>query len=792
MHQTLRKIFKYRKWIIALLIMLLAGVWLFSLPRKLFPEIYSTVMYDAEHQLLNATVARDGQWRFPPGETLPEKYKTALINFEDRYFHYHPGFNPLAIGRALLQNIKKGGSKSGASTLSMQVIRLSRQGKPRTIKEKIIETWLAMRLELRFSKEEILQIYAAHAPMGGNVVGLQAASWRYFAHTQEKLSWAEAATLAVLPNSPALIFPGRNQQLLVQKRNRLLTLLHQRGYMDELTLQLSLAEPAPGSPYPLPQLAPQLFNRAIQDEREGKQIYTTIRSDLQNQSATLIQRHHETLRANHIHNIAALVADVNTGEVLAYWGNTPGGSLPVNAAKVDIISSRRSPGSLLKPFLYAGLLQEGQILPHSLVPDIPTFFQGFTPENYTRTYDGAVPASRALARSLNIPAVRMLQDYHPDKFHALLKSCGMYTFDKPSSHYGLAMILGGGEVTLWEIAGAYASMARSLNDFPSHYSQAESRTFHPLTYTSAPENSVKDAQLSPFSPGVLWHTFEAMVEAARPDTEANWHLFTGNRKIAWKTGTSYGNRDAWSIGVNSKYIVAVWAGNATGEGRPDLTGIAAAAPVMFDIFGILPAQPWFATPHDDLYPVKICKTSGYPASEVCPAVDTLQAPGIELKTGVCPYHRTVHLDRKTGLRVNSDCASWADMETQPWFVLPPVQEYYYRRSHPFYRPLPPFRDGCNSLSQDLGPMQWIYPSESATIFIPYELDGTPGEVILRVAHRNENSTIHWHLNHEYMGNTTDFHEMALRPEEGLHTIHITDQNGNFLQKEIRIMTRRNS
>ncbi|TVQ14501.1 MAG: penicillin-binding protein 1C [Bacteroidetes bacterium] len=789
MQQIPGMFFKYRKWMLTILMALLLGIWFLSLRQQLFPEVFSTVMYDSEKQLLNATVARDGQWRFPPGETLPENYLTALINFEDRYFQYHPGFNPLAIGRAILQNVKKEGTKSGASTLSMQVIRLSRQGKPRTIREKIIEVLLAMRLELRYSKEEILQIYAAHAPMGGNVVGLQAASWRYYGHRQEELSWAEAATLAVLPNSPSLIFPGRNQELLVQKRNRLLTLLHKRGYMDDVTLQLSLAEPAPGAPHPLPQMAPHLFTRSILDGKEGMQIYTTINSDLQQRSARVIQRHHEILRANHIHNVAVLVADVNTGEILVYWGNAPESKLQVNAAQVDIISSRRSPGSLLKPFLYAGLLQEGQILPHSLIPDIPTHFQGFNPENFTRTYDGAVPASRALARSLNIPAVRMLQDYHPDKFHALLKSCGMNTFDKPSSHYGLSMILGGGEVTMWEIAGAYASMARSLNKFQQNPLTPEEKTFHPLRYTTRPEDELNSSQPSPFSHGVLWHTLEAMVEAARPDTEANWQLFTGNRRIAWKTGTSYGHRDAWSIGVNAGYVVAVWAGNATGEGRPGLTGIAAAAPLMFDILGLLPQQSWFAIPYDDLTPVRICKNSGYPASQLCAGTDTILAPRVDFQTGVCPYHIAVHLDKETGLRVNTQCASWADMQTQSWFVLPPVQEYYFRQKNPFYRPLPPLREGCSPLSHDTNPMQWIYPSGSSAIFIPYELDGSPGETIFRVAHRHESSTIHWHLNEQYVGSTMHFHEMAFRPSEGLHTLQITDNNGNFLKKEIQIVIR---
>ncbi len=767
--------------------LIIFAFWLFTLPSNLFKEPNSTVMYDKKGSLLNARVADDGQWRFPHDGKLPENYITAVTLFEDQYFMYHPGVNPFSIVRALYQNVLPGKNKSGASTLTMQVIRLSRKEKSRTVREKIIEIWMATRLELSYSKDEILELYASHAPFGGNIVGLQAASWRYFEHPPHSLSWAEASLMAVLPNSPGLIFPGRNQDALMTKRNRLLRKLNEKGFFDDLTLELSLLEPIPDKPRPLPQNAPHLFDRAINDGLKGSIIQTTIDGNLQRNVKNTLLKQYENLKGNQINNMAALVADVNTGEVLAYWGNTPGHDEEIVAGQVDIISSLRSPGSLLKPFLFAGLLQDGQILPTMLIPDIPTHYQGFSPENFTRSYDGAIPANRALARSLNIPAVRMLRDYHPEKFLSLLRGMGFSTFTRPASHYGLSIILGGGEVTMWEISGIYASMARTLNYWEKDYEEGSNR-FFPLTYLSNENREVQGTQ-SPFNPGVLWHTFDAMIEAARPDTETNWQRFLSNSRVAWKTGTSFGNRDAWAIGVTPQYMVAVWAGNATGEGRPSLTGIAAAAPVMFDIFGILTSSPWFPKPHEDLNPMIICHESGYAASDICPNTDTLWVPYREYKTGVCPYHKTIHVEKSTGLRVTSNCAAWSDIEPTAWFVLPAAQAWYYRQMNPFYKPLPQIKENCFDLLDDDSPMQWIYPTESTSIFIPLEIDGTRGETILRVAHNNEKAILHWHLNDQYLGSTENFHEMPISPDLGNHQITITDNKGYMLQKSIEIKKR---
>ncbi|MEO0331269.1 MAG: transglycosylase domain-containing protein, partial [Bacteroidota bacterium] len=270
-------------------------VYYFSLPFPHFNTPYTTVLEDKKGNLLGASIADDGQWRFPPSDTVGEKFRQAILHFEDQYFYQHPGFNPFSLARAAYQNMQAGKVVSGGSTLTMQVVRLSRK-KPRTLTEKLRELFLAPRLELAYSKDEILALYASHAPFGGNVVGLEAAAWRYFGVQPEQLSWAESALLAVLPNSPALLYPGKNEEKLIQKRNRLLSKLYQNRVIDSLTYQLSLTEPLPVKPQPLPRLAPHLLTRALQTGKKGQKISTTLDGSLQMQVTSLVEQHAERLR----------------------------------------------------------------------------------------------------------------------------------------------------------------------------------------------------------------------------------------------------------------------------------------------------------------------------------------------------------------------------------------------------------------------------------------------------------------------------------------------------------------
>ncbi len=760
------------------------------LPLKLFDDPYSTVIEDRTGRLIGARIADDGQWRFPEGEVLPIKYKTALIYFEDKNFYYHPGFNPVSLIRAAYQNIRTGKVISGGSTISMQLARLSVQSRKRTIVNKIRELLFAIRIELHFSKKTILKIYAANTPFGGNVVGIDAASWRYFGKNPEDLSWAEAATLAVLPNSPALIHPGRNRSRLEAKRNRLLDKLFQKGAIDKETCLLAKAEPLPEKPVPLPQDAPHLLNRAWKDHK-GERIRTSLDINLQKNIQRIISWHMEYLNANHIHNSAVVVVSVETGEVLAYIGNTTGSGDASQGNDVDVVIAPRSTGSIIKPILFAAMLDDGILLPGTLIADIPTRIGGFAPQNYAQTYDGAVPARKALSRSLNVPAVKMLQTYGVDRFYHQLKTYGMTTLTFPAERYGLSLILGGAEGSLWDLCGIYSGFARTLN----HYNQASQRyfkdDFRSLRYfdNESQKKIISKVQCeSKIGAGAIWLTFEALLEVNRPDEENGWEMFSGTRKVAWKTGTSYGFRDAWAIGTTPAYVVGVWVGNADGEGRPGLTGAGSAAPIMFDIYNSLPATSWFETPYEDLTRIAVCHQSGFRAGPDCTDIDTVYVQQKGIRTAVCPYHRIVHLDKSGMYRVNSNCANIADILNVSWFVLPPAMEWYYRSKNPFYSQLPPVKPGCKEESA-LSVMEFVFPRDAEKIFVPRELNGTPGKVVFEVAHRDPQAHLFWHLDDVYLGETRSPHQFCLNPVSGYHTITLVDGEGNRLVKRFEIATK---
>ena len=439
------------------LTLLLAAGFFLALPRTLFDEPFSATVWSRDGRLLSAKVAPDGQWRFFPTDSVPGKFRTAITTYEDKRFDRHFGVDPLALARAVGQNLAAGRIESGASTLTMQTIRLSRGGKPRTFGEKFVEAVLALRLEMRCSKEEILALYAAHAPFGGNVVGLESASWYYFGRSARDLSWAESALLAVLPNAPSLIHMKRNRERLREKRDRLLDRIRSGGHIDSLTCALAKLEPLPEAPEPMPMEAMHLLGKM----RTGA-LRSTLDADLQGRVNALARRYNAQYRGNRINNLAVVVMDVRSGEVLAYAGNVYDPGDRSAGTGVDVIPARRSSGSVLKPILYAGMLDDGTALPTMLFPDVPTYYRDFTPQNYNRTFDGAVPANRVVERSLNVPSVRMLDKYGRENFLSLVQGLGFRTIDRSADHYGLSLILGGAEISLWDLTAAYMLMAAKL------------------------------------------------------------------------------------------------------------------------------------------------------------------------------------------------------------------------------------------------------------------------------------------------------------------------------------------
>jgi penicillin-binding protein 1C len=738
------------------------------LPEDVFRVPYATILRDRDGGLMGARVAADGQWRFPPGGRVPDKYRAALLEFEDRRFFIHPGVDPAALVRSLWLNLRSGEIVSGGSTITMQVIRLSRAPRARTVPEKLIEMYLALRLDLWRSKEDILSLYADHAPYGGNTVGLEAAAWRWFGRHPDDLSWAEAALLAVLPNAPSLAWPGRNDPLLKEKRDRLLTRLGDRGIIDGMTLELSLAEPLPEAPWPLPDKAPHLLTRAAAEGLEGQSLETTIDPALQEQVNRVVASHHVSLAENRIFNAAVLVVDLETGEVLSYVGNTPETN-PGKGGDVDIITALRSPGSTLKPFLYAALLSEGEILPREIVPDIPAFFGGFSPRNFHRYFQGVVPADRALIDSLNVPFSFLLQRYGYQKFYTLLEGIGL-RLPYPADHYGLSLILGGLETSLWDLTALYAGLGRigtgRFNDrepfFPHHW----------LKEGNNPP--AVEGGRARFLQSAVWLTLDAMKDLERPEEDSRWDAFASSRRIAWKTGTSWGFRDAWAIGFSARYLVGVWVGNADGEGRPGLRGLTAAGPILFDVFSLLPFEDdWFPCPYHEMIRVPVCPDSGMYASPLCDGAVLEWVPETGDRGEPCPYHKTLHLDETGTRQVDSRTYPVNRMIHQNWFVLPPVQAWYFSRAGTGYILPPPPPEG-SSLSRSL---VISYPADGARVFIPREMGGVRERVVFEAAHVRPGTTVFWHLDGEYLGSTAGDHQFPLAPAAGEHRLLVLDETG---------------
>ena len=769
-----------KRRIYTLLIFALLLWYVFCLPRNLFPQPYATVIESAEGKLLGAKIADDGQWRFPEVDSVPYRFKMSVLQFEDAHFYYHWGVNPVSVGKALWRNVKSGKVRRGGSTLTQQVIRIAREHQQRTYFEKVIEMIWATRLEFRYSKESILKLYASHAPFGGNVVGLEMAAWRYFGVAPYQLSWAQSATLAVLPNAPSLIFPGKNQERLLEKRNALLYKLFSKNIIDKETYNLALLEPLPAEPHSIPQIAPHLLT-FVEKKHKGKRVLTSVELPLQEKVNSLVSGYYSHYHQTEIYNIAALVVEVKTRKVLAYVGNTPTDA--EHQKDVDIVHAPRSTGSVLKPLLYAAMLHEGELLPTQLLPDIPTQIGGYSPENFSNSYEGAVPADVALAKSLNIPFVWLLKQFTTYRFYEVVQKLRLRNINKHPDHYGLSIILGGAESNLWDMVQAYTNLASTCEVF-AHTQQYRSKEFQPLQYNDNPIDFGKPtSEIPTLRAGALYKMFSAMKEVNRPTDDVAWRYYESARKIAWKTGTSFGNKDAWAIGATPEYVVGVWVGNATGEGRPTLTGASYAAPVMFSIFNALPRTTWFKEPYDDLRQVSVCALSGYLAKPECPKVAVLSCLAPK-EVEQCPYHKLVHLDKTEEYQVNATCELPQNIVNKAWFVLPPVMEWYYKQQHIQYRPLPPYRADCLQGS-NLRNLDFVYPKHQSIIYTTKAFGGEQQPFVAKAANRS--GKVFWYLDDTYLGTTDNFHEMNVFAKEGNHTLRIINEKGD--ERAITIICR---
>lgn len=756
-------------------------MWLGSLVKASYALdqfCYSAVLLDKHDAFLSAKVACDGQWRFPITKKLPETYKQALIFYEDKNFYRHFGIDPFALVRAFYQNLKNGKVISGASTISMQLARLCLKNKSRSIFTKLEEMYLTIGFEFLYSKEKILQLYSGLAPFGSNVVGLETAIWKYYHKRLEDLSWAEATLFAVLPNQPSMLHLSKNREKLLLKRNRLLRDLTNSNIISQDVYSLSIEEPLPDKPLVLPRNAPHALEYAIKLKGDATIMNSTIDLNLQNEVIRISRNHHRIFKANEIHNLAVLVVENKSGNILAYLGNSMDSSV-VRNADVDMVHAPRSSGSVLKPLLLVAMMDLGLVGPGSLVPDIPTLINGFRPENFSRQYSGAVSCREVIQKSLNVPSVLMLKEYGIPVFYANLKRFGFSHLFRPWEDYGLSLILGGAEVNMADLARAYAYLAHTLNVYQDHQQKYPDFSDYNLRLlkNEKPHQNILNSNPDLQTAGAIHHMFQSMRLHGMNQEEFNIHTRNSLSPIALKTGTSFGYKDAWCVGVNPDYTVVVWIGNANGMARPGLIGIQTAAPLMQEIIQLLPAERDWTIPYDDMVFIPVCRQSGFTPGRYCTDIDTQYLPKASKLLKTCTFHQKIFLDTTLNFRVFKDCES--QIVEANWFVLPPAMEYFYASAHPEFKAMPPLREDCREKgAEQFRTLAFIYPNHNAQIMIPVDLDQQKNPMIFKATHRDPGAEIMWFMDNTYIASSNYPFELTFIPPPGRHHFMIMDREGH--------------
>ncbi len=732
--------------------------------KPLFKEEYSTTVKASNGSLLHVFINANEQWYFPPDTTVvPNKLKTAVIAFEDEHFYQHWGIDVRAILRAMWQNIQNGQIVSGASTIPMQIARMSAP-KKRTYINKFREICLAIKLDLHYSKEQLLKLYLDHAPYGGNVIGYRTAAFKFYGKDASLLTWGEAATLAVLPNAPGMIYPKDSSAPLRNKRNRLLKKMLDKGVISDQNYRLALLEDLPDRFISFESHAPHLARRLKSASPQQWLLQTTLDETTQKRCVQLAGKYRKIYAPYDINNLSILVADTKTGAIKAYVGS-PDFFDAQHGGQVDGVMAARSSGSILKPFLYALSIDEGIILPQSYVRDLPTYFDGFSPRNANREFQGVVTAHESLVRSLNIPAVRLLNYYGVYQFYSFLKLAGTSTLFRNADEYGLPLILGGAEVKMWDMVKLYRGLANN-GVFSDNY------------LLQGQQGSQASAQL--ISNGSCQLTLEMLKDLKRPGSEYFWERFSNSRPIAWKTGTSYGHKDAWAIGVIPEYTIAVWCGNFNGEGNKNISGAVTAGPILFDILQMLPVNSgnsWFESADMDYKPMSICSLSGFRATDACPVVDTLFVPEEMKPLRSCDYHQFKYFSANGQHQCCSKCWNDIGREKKTVTVYQPDIAFYLRKKGQYIARAKSHYPKCKAYTTQ-NTLKIIYPNPNAKLFLPRDFDGQLQSVVCKAAHQDENIKIYWYLNEQYIGHTLGENKMEMILKNGWNHLKVIDENGS--------------
>lgn len=704
---------------------------------------YSVSLLDANYKLMDVFLNEDEQWHLKVEDEVQDNLKDAVITYEDKNFYKHMGVDFLSICRAIRDNFL-GYKRSGASTITMQVAKLA-VPKKRTYINKYIEIVQSFKIETKLNKEEILKLYLNNAPYGGNIVGYGTAARMYFQKEAKNLSWSECALLAILPNSPGAMHVEKNREKLIDKRNKLLDKLYKKGKLTIEQLELAKREPLPKVKHSFEKVAPHLARRLSKSNSE-KVIKTTIDYDLQKKMQEVVKSYVDFTSSEGITNAAMLVVDNKTRNVKAYIGSQEFMDMD-NAGQVDGIMAKRSPGSILKPFLYALSIDEGLIAPESLVQDVPMFFSNFNPQNANKKYTGMIEARQALISSLNIPFVHLLQQYSEDKFYYFLKD--MLKFDENSPElYGLSLILGTKEFSVEEIATLYTGLANYGNLTKLHYLS----------------NEKIDSVRNMFSKGAGYLTLDTLKELVRPGLN---NLYRWKDPISWKTGTSFGKRDAWACGMTPDYTVIVWVGNFSGQGNDNLSGVISGGRLLFNAFQELDnSNKKFEEPVYDLENIEVDKITGYRINFPDIETKTIKYPKDAKPLKLSPYYKKIYVD-ENDVEVDSRDENFTKSHEKVVLNYPLEVVNYFIRENRDISEIYHMRSGEKSL-------KILYPTPNLKILLPHDLDKEQ-KLVVKIANL-KNQNIYWYLDKEFIGQDKSY-EKEIFLGVGNHTITIVAEDG---------------
>ena len=768
---------KKNYWRIGIMFLLFLALHIaFPLPSQIN---YSQIIVAQNGTVLSAFLSADDKWRMKTelNEITPELQK-AFIAKEDKYFYYHLGINPIAILRAAFNNFVKGKKTSGASTITMQVARLLAP-KERTYKNKIIEIFRALQLEFVYSKAEILQLYLNLVPYGSNIEGVKAASILYFNRLPNQLSLAQITTLTIIPNRPTSLAIGKHNEKIERERNRWLKIFETEKVFSTTMIADALVEPLDAKRQKNPKTAIHFANWLHQQYATKPIIQTYIRADLQAKTEEIARTYMRSIQHFGIYNAAILVIDNQTRNVLAYLGSTNFEDSK-HAGQVDGVRAYRSPGSALKPLVYGLAFERGLITPKTMLIDVPKDFDGYMPENYNRKFNGYVPAEKALAASLNLPAVELLNLLTVDSLIVRLQKADFEWIGKRKKNLGLSLALGGCGVNLAEMAGLYASFAnagkyKSLNYITPAPPSLSGRRLYGIedAKTTLPKGAGVEAGV--LSPAANYMLTEILTKVERPAELPN--SYENNPylpKIAWKTGTSYGRRDAWSIGFNKKYTIAVWVGNFNGEGRPELTGSAIATPLLFKLFNNLDyngGYQWFDMPKSLDFRL-VCEQSGKVPNEFCEHLTSdAYLPSIS-SAKKCEHLKYVFVSADEKLSYCSKCLPENHYKQKLYPNYPPEMLAYYDQNQVTYSKIPIHNPTCTQIFDGTAP-KIISPANDRE----YLTDNEQVELLLQAQAANDVKKIYWYINDKFYKEAVPSSRTFFKPDRGRIKISCSDDKG---------------